>query len=281
MRRAAGPATIIAALGITVTALGLRVDATFGESPMVPEIRPGILAGYLPREALPNSLTLLPPPPEAGSAALALDQEISRRSLELRGSPRWKLAGEDANLKFPHAAGTFLCALHAPVAEQETPHLYLLLRRSLTDAALSTFAAKDHYARARPFMVNGEPSCTPDSEPDLRRNGSYPSGHAAAGWAWALILSELIPDQTDALLARGRAFGQSRIVCNAHWASDVLEGRSMGAATVARLHADAGFLADLAGAKSELAAAAASHATLAQDCSAEAAAIAGDPLHAP
>jgi acid phosphatase (class A) len=130
-------------------------------------------------------------------------------------------------------------------------------------------------------MVNGEPSCTPDSEPDLRRNGSYPSGHAAAGWAWALILGELMPDQANALFARGRVFAQSRIVCNVHWASDVIEGRTMGAATVARLHADPGFLADLAAAKSELAAATASHAALAQDCDAEAAAIASDPLRAP
>ena len=130
-------------------------------------------------------------------------------------------------------------------------------------------------------MVNGEPSCTPDSEPDLRRNGSYPSGHAAAGWAWALILSEIAPDHTDALLARGRAFAQSRVVCNVHWASDVMEGRSMGSAAVARLHADAGFLADLAAAKSELASAVATNATLPQNCDAEAAAIALDPPRSP
>jgi hypothetical protein len=45
----------------------------------VPEIRPGVLAGYLSPEALPNSLALLPPPPATGSAALALDEEISRK----------------------------------------------------------------------------------------------------------------------------------------------------------------------------------------------------------
>ena len=281
MRRAVDPTIIVATVGMITAALGLAIDAAQAQSPMVPEIRPGVLAGYLPREALPNSLALLPGPPEAGSAALVLDEEISRKSLELRGTPRWKLAAEDANLRFPHPAGTFSCALHAQVSEQDTPRLYLLLRRSLTDAALSTFAAKDRYARARPFMVNGQPSCTPDSETDLRRNGSYPSGHAAAGWAWALILAEIAPDHTDALLARGRAFAQSRVVCNVHWASDVIEGRSMGAATVARLHADAGFLADLAAAKTELAAAVAKNATLAQDCDAEAAAIALDPPRAP
>jgi hypothetical protein len=41
----------------------------------VPEIHPGILAGYLQPEELPNSLDLVPPPPADGSAALALDEE--------------------------------------------------------------------------------------------------------------------------------------------------------------------------------------------------------------
>ena len=48
--------------------------------------------------------------------------------------------------------------------------------------------------------------------------------------AWALILTELFPDQTD-----------------------VLAGRMMGAAAVARLHANTDFLIDMAAAKKELA----------------------------
>ena len=97
----------------------------------VPEIRPGLLMGYLPQNALPNSLTLLPPPPPTGSAAFALDEEIARRSMAVRGTPRWKLAVSDADLRFPYAAGTFSCALNAPITAEQTPHLYLLLRRTL------------------------------------------------------------------------------------------------------------------------------------------------------
>ncbi len=51
----------------------------------VPEIHPGILAGYLQPEALPNSLALIPPPPAKGSAALALDEEISWELLQFLG----------------------------------------------------------------------------------------------------------------------------------------------------------------------------------------------------
>ncbi|MBW1725663.1 MAG: phosphatase PAP2 family protein, partial [Deltaproteobacteria bacterium] len=191
----------------------------------VPEIHPGILAGYLQPEALPNSLALLPPPPAEGSAAHSLDDEVSRNNLVLRGTPRWKLAVQDANLMFPQAAGTFSCALGVPITEQDMPHLYMLLRRTLADAGLSTYTAKNQYQRRRPFMKNNKPTCTPDEEAHLRKDGSYPSGHTAIGWTWALILSEIAPEKTDAILARGRAFGESRVICNVHWHSDVVEGR--------------------------------------------------------
>jgi len=217
----------------------------------VPEILPGIIEGYLDSEDLPDSLLLLPPPPAADSAAFARDEEASRESLPLRGTARWDQAVKDADLLFPAAADAFSEALGFPVTEEGTPYLYMLLRRSLTDAGLSTYGAKNHYERARPFTHNHEPIGGPDSEEALRNDGSYPSGHTAIGWAWALILAEVVPERTDAILARGRAFGKSRVILNVHWWSDVDEGRLMGAATVARLHADKAFLSDLARAKAE------------------------------
>jgi len=242
----------------------------------VPEIMPGILVGYLDPATLPDSLTLLPPPPADGSAAFALDEEVSRKGLALRGTPRWDLAARDAELMFPEAAGTFSCALGIPITEQNTPHLYILLRRTLADAGLSTYTAKNHYRRKRAFMVNGEPICTPEEEEKLRKDGSYPSGHTAIGWAWALILTEIAPEQADAILARGRAFGESRVVCNVHWHSDVVAGRFMGAATVARLHADPGFRAEIEAAKRELEAARRGGFTPPGDCQVETEALATD-----
>lgn len=270
-----------AVLSSVIAGIQPSTDVAQAQSAAVPEIRPGVLAGYLSSKTLPNSLALLPPPPAGGSAASALDEEFSRKSLDLRGTSRWTLAAEDADLTFPQAAGTFSCSLNVPITEQDTPRLYILMRRSLVDAGLSTRMAKDHYSRARPFAVNKERTCTPGEEKQLASDGSYPSGHTAIGWAWALILSELAPDQTDAILARGRAFGQSRVVCNVHWESDVIEGQLMGAGTVARLHADSTFLADLEAAKAELASVRAKGLKPTRDCDAEAAAMALDPPRAP
>ena len=243
----------------------------------VPPIWPGSIAGYLTKEEVPDSLALLPPPPAAGSGALSADEEANRAGRALRGTPRFAQATEDANLTFPRAAGALACALGAPITEQDTPHLYTLLRRVLSDAGYSTGAAKNKYMRKRPFLVNGEPTCTPADEKDLAKQGSYPSGHSAAGWAWGLVLAEIAPDRAEAVVERGRAFGQSRVVCNVHWQADVNEGRILGAATVARLHGDAAFRADLAAAKKELAAVRAKNAVPDRDCPVEAAALSALP----
>ena len=264
-------AAIVIFVVMTEVPLTVSVNVAKAQSAGVLEISPGFLAGYLSAKALPDSLALIPPPPAAGTAAFALDEELSRMNLELRGTPRWTLATQDADLMFPHAAGTFTCALNIPITELDTPHLYILLRRSLTDAGLSIKAAKKYYSRARPFAVNKEPICTPWDEPYLMDDTSYPSAHSAIGWAWGLVLSEVAPDQADKILARSRAFGQSREVCNVHWASDVIEGRIVGAAAVARLHTDSTFLADLDAAKTELAAVRAKRLTPTRNCDAEAA----------
>ncbi len=248
--------------------------ATAPSAPTVPELRPGILAGYLAPEALPDSLTLLPPAPGADSATAQADAVANRTALALHGSPRWQLAIADAQLSFPDAASTFACALGAEPNATTTPSLYRLLRRTLADAGLSTYAAKRSYARARPFMVNGEPLCTPDDRAMLESDGSYPSGHAAIGWAWGLVIAELAPDRANAIFARAYAFGESRSVCNVHWPSDIDAGRVMGAVTVARLHADATFTADLGQARRELQTLRASDLGAGRDCEAEAAALA-------
>ncbi len=185
----------------------------------------------------------------------------------------WRLATRDASLKFPAAADAFSCAMDMPINAESAPHLTMLLRRTLLDAGLSTYAAKDHYNRPRPFVAMSEAMCTPAEDAQLRKDGSYPSGHAVLVWAWALVLAELAAERTDGLIARGLAFGQSRVVCGAHWQSDVDAGRVMAAATVAKLHANEMFRAQMAAAQEEIAAARASGRKPALDCPTEAAAL--------
>ena len=233
----------------------------------------GYLKGYLDRKQLPDSLALLPKPPAEGSAEAAADLAVHRATRALRDTPRWALANADDNLKFPKAAEVFSCALDMPISQEATPHLNMLLRRTLLDAGLSTYGAKDHYKRQRPFAALKEGTCAPASEAALAKDGSYPSGHSALGWAWGLVLAGIAPDKADAVLQRAHAFGQSRVICGVHWQSDVDHGRVMGAAAVARLQSDPVFTAQVALARQEVADARAKGAKSPLNCSAEKAAL--------
>lgn len=267
----------MAAIGLAVGLGAASGTVLFAQTPaasvMAPQ--PAAATSYLPRGGAPSSLAIVPPPPEPGSPAQARDDAASKAALALHGGPRWDLATQDADLSFPNAAGTFSCALGVGISETETPRLYALLRRSVGDTGLSTYPTKTKYQRARPFTVNGAPICTPALDAALRRDGSYPSGHVAVGWGWALILAEVAPERAEAVLARGRAFGQSRVVCNVHWMSDTDEGRVMGAATVAKLHGQPEFRADVEAARAEVAAARARGLAPTRDCAREAAQLAG------
>ena len=73
-------------------------------------------------------------------------------------------------------------------------------------------------------------------------------------WAWASVIAELVPEKASPILARGKAFGDSRIVCGVHFQSDIEAGRYLGSAMVSRLHQNAEFVSDLETAKAEVAA---------------------------
>jgi acid phosphatase (class A) len=240
---------------------------------MAAQLKQIMAASYL-KGQWPNSLAILPPPPAPGSPAQARDDAAAKGAQGTRGSPRWIQATQDADLSFPGVVETFACAVGVEISKTATPRLYALMQRSMADVALSTYPTKDKYKRVRPFVATSTPTCTPKDEPMLRNDGSYPSGHTALGWGWALILTEAAPDRQDAILARGRAFGQSRVVCNAHWLSDTDEGRVMASATVAALHDAPEFRADLEAARAEIAAARSAGSKPARDCAVEAAQLA-------
>ena len=252
---------LIAGGGLVLAASGLALVAAQPPSApapapsSVPVAKPAAMlgsGGYLPAGAAPDSNTLIPPPPAPDSAANARDVAAMRAALALRGSPRWDQATTDALLFTPDATGVFSCAAGFRIAADATPKLNALLRKAGPDLALAVYPSKRKYMRARPFMTNGQPSCTPQDEAGLRRDGSYPSGHSAIGYGWGLILAELVPERAAQLGARGRALGDSRRVCNVHWLSDVEEGRVVATAVYARLHAEAAFRSDIDAARAEV-----------------------------
>src|ERR1700759_4548964 len=139
-----------------------------------PELGLGALQGYLDPKALPDSLALIPPPPLAGSAALAHDEEVAKSSFPLRNTPRFALAASDFDMKLPSLINDFSCALKAPITKENAPYLYTLMSRAFSDLAMSTYSAKNHYQRSRPFQQNHQPIAVPEARDFLEKDPSYP-----------------------------------------------------------------------------------------------------------
>jgi acid phosphatase (class A) len=227
--------------------------------------------GYLPAGAL-DTAKVLPPAPADGSAIAEADRRFFLDTRKLKDTPRWALAQNDVDEKAILA--DYSCALGLTPTQQTTPKLVSLLMKISYDVGAAVNGPKDLYKRKRPYLVDEGPICV-DKTAGLAASPDYPSGHSTWGWTVGLILAEASPEQATPVLARARAFGESRLVCGVHNQSSVMAGEMNAASLVAALHRSAAFRSDVDAIRAELAAArAAGPAPDKARCDAEAALVA-------
>ncbi|MFD0936780.1 phosphatase PAP2 family protein, partial [Methylobacterium trifolii] len=207
---------------------------------------------YLGEAVAPDTVKILPPPPASHSTLEAADRTAFNATRALKGSPRWDMAANDVAEGAAAILETFACVLGTRIDQTRVPAVINLFERARLDVARATRGPKVHYRRLRPFVGNEAPICVQRTQM-LADSFSYPSGHAAQGWAFALIMAALVPEKATPILARGRAYGDSRVICGVHWLSDVAAGRTNGSSAFAALLGDATFRADMEKARAELA----------------------------
>ena len=235
MRHAPVFAAVVAALAVGFAGSGAS------QAPRPP--------GYLTSPI--NGVLLLGSPPAPGSAEDLAEKADYADLGERVNSPRWAQAAIDAELSPQTLSRGFGCAAGVAISPETTPRLTEIMTRVGTDIRKTVQPPKDHFKRVRPAVGNDAPICVA-RDPALLADGSYPSGHAMLGWVYALILAELKPTEADPILLRGKAFGDSRVICGVHHMSDVEAGRELASALVARLHGEPLFIADMAMARSEV-----------------------------
>lgn len=219
--------------------------------------------GYL------SLVDVVPPAPIAQEPRGIADREIFKLTRALKGSRRWDMAVADVPSDTASLMRDFSCAARINLTPLDAPKTAALLDKASRDTGRETNALKAYYKKKRPFLLDSGEICVARTD-DLSASYDYPSGHATRGWTWALILAELLDDRAAPILARGRAYGESRIVCGVHNASAVEAGRMVAGATLAVVRTEPAYGDAVAAARAELAALRKMSAPpSAQSCSAE------------
>ncbi|MBR4381659.1 MAG: M28 family peptidase [Bacteroidaceae bacterium] len=209
---------------------------------------------YLETDDLPDILSFLPPPPAEGSHLFDADIAIHNWARELKPSERTRRAIFEGTTNVDTMALAFSGAFGKKLSKETTPQTMYLLERCIRTFRLAAAKPKREYMRKRPFVYFNEGTLIPEYEEEERNTGSYPSGHTSRGWGMALVLAQLNPERQDTLMSCGYEWGQSRVIANYHWQSDVDAARLMTSATFARLQACEEYRKDLAAALDELSA---------------------------
>lgn len=209
---------------------------------------------YLEVEDLPNILSFLPPPPAEGSPVFEADKDIHDWARSLKPSERTRRAVLEGTTDIDTMALYFSGGFGRKLSKETTPQTMYLLERSIRTFRMAATKPKAAYMRLRPYVYYNEDTLIPEYEEESRPTGSYPSGHTTRGWGMALVLAQLNPERQDTLMSFGYQWGQSRVIANYHWQSDVDAARLMTSAAFARLQACEEYRKDLAAALDELAA---------------------------
>jgi hypothetical protein len=256
---------------------GLPVELASSDAPSQVAAAPGPsaqTAPYLTPAQTPDPTRYLPSPPPLGGPEARADRAVFEQTRALKGTPRWAMATDDVQSGLQDMYRHFSCALGFKLTPGEVPALDRIFLRAGQSGEAMVDGPKRAFGRPRPFVGHDAPICEARTA-HLEHQPDYPSGHTTGGWAFALILTELDPSRATQILERGRAYGESRVVCGSHNVSAVEAGFINGAAWVAALHSSAAFREDMDAARTELAAA--SHSQPPETCAAEAALLTPSP----
>ncbi|EJJ29298.1 acid phosphatase [Rhizobium sp. CF142] len=193
-----------------------------------------------------NLLDLLPPPPANDSAktkaeigeVLAIQvtrtPEMVDRAVADAEEDIWRYSDVIGNPKF---------------TKENLPKFSAFFDRIVETEAAVVDPAKDVWKRTRPHLLY--PDLIKPVVP-LSKSGSYPSGHTTVGTLMGVVLSDMVPEKKDAIMARAWEYGWNRVVGGIHYPTDIEAGRISGIAIAQTIMQHDDYKAEYEAAKSEL-----------------------------
>lgn len=158
---------------------------------------------------------------------------------ELRHTERGRQAVKEAKINAEMMYQIFGDAMNITISEEETPAICVLIQKIKEKSAETVDRLQEIQFRKRPFLQFNESSfLSDDGEQDCDKS-SYPSHYACLGWAEALSMAEVAPDNQNEILRRGYEYGYNRLIVGYSWYTDIEASRQLACGIVAQLHADA------------------------------------------
>ena len=194
---------------------------------------------------------LLPPPVKDGSdlqkAELAeVERAYHNRTADRRAQAEWDDKHESVEL--------FFKALGPGFDLGRLPATAKLMATVDNEQSVAANIAKRYFLRNRPWAI--DPSLVAcDYRPNAPPLTSYPSGHATLSYSEGYVLAALMPDKAQPILDRAQEYAYSRVVCGAHYPSDIEASHVLGTELAMIMLKNPGFAADFEAARAELKAA--------------------------
>jgi acid phosphatase (class A) len=221
------------ALAVTLPAIAILAqphDATVAEVFSAKAAMPTKLRFLAATETNPSRL--LPPPAKDGSIVQQKEMAEVRNLIHTRSKERYAEAVWDARHEDPTP---FAAVIGSNFDLTKLPATAKLLKDVLNDQTVATSEAKDFFKRKFPVAAE-EPgdsyrewTCdAADRKASALPLRSYPSGHATMAYTFGVVLAALIPEKSQAILARSASYAYSREICGDHYHSNVEAGHVLG-----------------------------------------------------
>lgn len=173
--------------------------------------------------AIFNLDSTIPPPPIPDSIAYKQEIEFMKARIAKLTDAQKALAVKDAL----NESADFFSDTISEFDINKLPKTKILFEKVKHNAGYESKLFKNHFMSKRPYQVDSDiRACVPPKPSNLDR--SYPSGHTTMGYAMGIVLAELIPQKSKAIMERARLYGENRINCGAHFPSDVTGGQVLG-----------------------------------------------------
>jgi acid phosphatase (class A) len=204
-------------------------------------------AGLLNPAAVDASRFLPPPPADDSVDTKAEFAEL--RAIAARSTPaEMAAAARDAKDEKPDlfnsTVGFDISAL---------PETDKLLTMVVDEEGADVKVAKKYFHRVRPYSADPTIKTCEPVKPGKAAN-SYPSGHSTLAFSTGVVLAALLPAKSQSILARASEYAEHRLVCGVHFRSDIVAGQQYGTIIAIKLMENRAFKAQMAKARSELAA---------------------------